>query len=193
MKGWTNGLPDATTRLGAKMAHRGLSPSQPGCARIPMMVRSRICSTQRPDALDAALTFVALVTPSCNARSGRAFGTSLQCRPGKKLRRGFGRAAEVADDKRQRLLDPNLDPISARRGRTGRTRWDAVDRSFVFSPAIPYIPGLHSTSQHDDARIPRPGVAGSSLATITMECSQPGFAGEARRSRGAAPSKAPAR
>jgi hypothetical protein len=29
MKRWTNGLPGATQRLGAKMAHRSLSPSQP--------------------------------------------------------------------------------------------------------------------------------------------------------------------
>jgi hypothetical protein len=40
MKRWTNGLPGATKRLGAKMALRGLSASQPGCARIPMLARS---------------------------------------------------------------------------------------------------------------------------------------------------------
>jgi uncharacterized Zn-finger protein len=51
MKRWTNGLPSATTRLGAKMALRGLAASQPGCARIPMMVRSKRCSTKRPDTL----------------------------------------------------------------------------------------------------------------------------------------------
>jgi len=51
MMRWTNGLPDATTRLGAKMALRGLAASQPGCARIPMMVRSKRCSTKRPDTL----------------------------------------------------------------------------------------------------------------------------------------------
>src|SRR5262249_4632114 len=42
MKRWTNGLPGATTRLGAKTAHRGLAASQLGCARIPMLVRSKI-------------------------------------------------------------------------------------------------------------------------------------------------------
>ena len=51
MKRWTNGLPGATKRLGAKMALRGLAASQPGCARIPMMVRSKRCSTKRPDTL----------------------------------------------------------------------------------------------------------------------------------------------
>src|SRR5262249_32339225 len=42
MKRWMNGLPGATTRLGAKTAHRGLAASQLGCARIPMLVRSKI-------------------------------------------------------------------------------------------------------------------------------------------------------
>src|SRR6516164_1766967 len=51
MKRWTNGLPGATKRLGAMMALRGLSPSQPGCARIPMVVRSEIWSTTRPNTL----------------------------------------------------------------------------------------------------------------------------------------------
>ena len=35
MNRWTNGLPGATMRQGAKTAHRGLAASQPGCARIP--------------------------------------------------------------------------------------------------------------------------------------------------------------
>src|SRR5262245_35952016 len=70
MKRWTNGLPGATTRLGAMMAHRGLSASQPGCARIPMMVRSKICSTQRPDTLMQLPRSSLLETLSCNARPG---------------------------------------------------------------------------------------------------------------------------
>src|SRR2546425_10981818 len=51
MKRWTNGLPGATKRLGAMMALRGLSASQPGCARIPMMARSKIAPLQRPNTL----------------------------------------------------------------------------------------------------------------------------------------------
>ena len=39
---------------------RGLSPSEPGCARIPMVVRSIV----------AALTFVDLGSSSCTARPG---------------------------------------------------------------------------------------------------------------------------
>src|SRR6266568_451471 len=51
MKRWTNGLPGAAKRLGAMMALRGLSGSQPGCARIPMMARSNVAPLQRPDTL----------------------------------------------------------------------------------------------------------------------------------------------
>src|SRR5260370_39387258 len=51
MKRWTNGLPGATKRLGANLALRGLSVSQCGCARIPMMARSKIAPLQRPNTL----------------------------------------------------------------------------------------------------------------------------------------------
>src|SRR2546428_7752306 len=51
MKIWTNGLPGATKRLGANLALRGLSVSQSGCARIPMMARSKIAPLQRPNTL----------------------------------------------------------------------------------------------------------------------------------------------
>src|SRR6266487_2720173 len=51
MKRWTNGLPGATKRLGANLALRGLSVSQSGCARIPMMARSKIAPLQRPNTL----------------------------------------------------------------------------------------------------------------------------------------------
>jgi len=33
---------------GCQNGLRGLAASQPGCARIPMMVRSKRCSTKRP-------------------------------------------------------------------------------------------------------------------------------------------------
>ncbi len=51
MKRWTNGLPGAAKRLGANLALRGLSGSQSGCARIPMMARSKIAPLQRPNTL----------------------------------------------------------------------------------------------------------------------------------------------
>jgi hypothetical protein len=70
--------PGATTRLGAKMARRGLSASQPGCARIPMMARSKIAPLQRPDTL-MQLSRSSL-SESRPATHGRAihFGTNLQ-------------------------------------------------------------------------------------------------------------------
>ncbi len=73
MMRWTNGLPSATTRLGAKMALRGLAASQPGCARIPMMVRSKRCSTKRPDTLMQLSRSSLLEAPSCNARPGHTW------------------------------------------------------------------------------------------------------------------------
>ena len=51
MKRWTNGLPGAAKRLGAKMAQRGLDASQSGCARIPMLARSLKAPLQRSDTL----------------------------------------------------------------------------------------------------------------------------------------------
>jgi hypothetical protein len=80
MKRWTNGLPGATTRLGAIMALRGLAGSQLGCARIPMMVRSKRCSTKRPDTL-MQLSRSSLLELRLATR-GRAihFGTKLPIR-----------------------------------------------------------------------------------------------------------------
>ena len=45
MRRWTNGLPGATARLGAMMAHEVYPLVSLGCARIPMLARS-ICSTR---------------------------------------------------------------------------------------------------------------------------------------------------
>ena len=56
MRRWTNGLPGATARLGAMMAHEVYPSVSLGCARIPMLARS-ICSTQRPDTLMQLFSF----------------------------------------------------------------------------------------------------------------------------------------
>src|SRR5215813_4891472 len=76
MKRWTNGLPGATKRLGAMMAHRGLSASQPGCARIPMTARSAKAPPQRPNTLLQLLR--STILDLCLATHGRAihYGTS---------------------------------------------------------------------------------------------------------------------
>src|SRR5229473_2143796 len=81
MKRWTNGLPGATKGLGANLALRGLSVSQSGCARIPMMARSKIAPLQRPNTLMQLSRSSVLELPL--ATRGRAihFGTSATWRP----------------------------------------------------------------------------------------------------------------
>jgi hypothetical protein len=51
MKRWTNGLPGATTRLGAKMALRGLSPSEPWMRADTHVGPEHNAPYQRPDTL----------------------------------------------------------------------------------------------------------------------------------------------
>src|SRR6266436_2755782 len=51
MKRWTNGLPGATKRLGAMMALRGLSASQPRMRADTHDGPEQIAPLQRPDTL----------------------------------------------------------------------------------------------------------------------------------------------
>src|SRR5262245_51424400 len=51
MKRWTNGLPGATKRLGAKMALRGLAASQPRMRADTHDGPEQIAPLQRPDTL----------------------------------------------------------------------------------------------------------------------------------------------
>src|SRR5262247_1951716 len=73
MKRWMNGLPGATQRLGAMMNQRGLSASQPWMRADTHHGPERKRSTSKAEYIDAALTFVALRTPSCTARPGHTF------------------------------------------------------------------------------------------------------------------------
>src|SRR5262249_1179976 len=57
MKRWTNGLPGATQRLGAMMAQRGLSASQPWMRPDPRRAPERNRSTLEAEYIDAAPTF----------------------------------------------------------------------------------------------------------------------------------------
>src|SRR5262249_21149914 len=57
MKRWTNGLPGATQRLGAMMAQRGLSASQPWMRADPHRGPERNRSTLEAEYIDAAPTF----------------------------------------------------------------------------------------------------------------------------------------
>src|SRR5215203_3461191 len=67
MRRWTNGLPGATRRLGAMMAHRGLSASQPWM-RADTHAGPELKLHLKAEYIDAALTFVSLPTSSCDAR-----------------------------------------------------------------------------------------------------------------------------
>src|SRR5262245_19921882 len=57
------------------------------------------------------------------------------------------------------FLDPILDPIGGRRGRTGRDEMGRRPNALSVSRAISYFPGLYSTAQDGGAHIPKPGVA----------------------------------
>jgi hypothetical protein len=81
MKRWTNGLPGATKRLGAKMALRGLSASQPRMRADTHDGPEQIAPLQRPDTLmqlSRSLILEVHLVPH-----GRAihFGTFLPCQP----------------------------------------------------------------------------------------------------------------
>jgi hypothetical protein len=57
MRRWTNGLPGATKRLGAKMTQRGLSASQPRMRADTHRGPEHNRSTSEAEYIDAALTF----------------------------------------------------------------------------------------------------------------------------------------
>src|SRR5713226_1688494 len=99
MKRWTNGLPGATKGLGANLALRGLSVSQSGCARIPMMARSKIAPLQRPNTLMQLSRSSVLELPL--ATRGRAIhrGTSQTYQDVRYLA-AFGGKADTAGDGR---------------------------------------------------------------------------------------------
>src|SRR5438876_12320742 len=112
MKRWTNGLPGATKRLGANLALRGLSVSQSGCARIPMMARSKIAPLQRPNTLMQLSRSSVLELRL--ATHGRAIhiGTTRPCRQSPNMSGVEGRPAvpsrdgmPIAPDFPQKLMD----------------------------------------------------------------------------------------
>jgi hypothetical protein len=96
MKRWTNGLPGATMRLGAMMAQRGLSVSQPRMRADTHVGPELNAPLQRPDTLmqlsHSSLSEFHLV------QRGRAIhhGTFETCQPARKLSACRGRP-EVAD------------------------------------------------------------------------------------------------
>src|SRR5262245_60355365 len=65
MKRWTNGLPGATKRLGAMMAHRGLSPSESRMRADTHVGPEHDAPRQRPDTLLQLSRSSILENPSC--------------------------------------------------------------------------------------------------------------------------------
>jgi hypothetical protein len=106
MKRWTNGLPGATMRLGAKMAQRGLSVSQPRMRADTHVGPELNAPLQRPDTLmqlsRSSFSEIRLV------KRGRAIhiGTFLPDRPG--WRRLFLRVKRTSQLRTQTSeFDPN--------------------------------------------------------------------------------------
>src|SRR6266567_1189624 len=114
MKRWTNGLPGATKRLGANLALRGLSVSQSGCARIPMMARSKIAPLQRPNTLMQLSRSSVLELPL--ATRGRAIQLApwpalrLKVRLGREFANAMFRRCQALRQRRSSIIrkDPSL-------------------------------------------------------------------------------------
>src|SRR6266508_1450510 len=127
MKRWTNGLPGAAKRLDAMMAIRGLSGSQPGCARIPMMARSNIAPLKRPDTLMQLSR-----SPARHSTLHRAAGPYIMALSGRSVRCGNSAAnGGEADamralcfglsfDPKPTLNEPLLDHLVGKREQGGR-------------------------------------------------------------------------
>src|SRR6266849_1883881 len=109
MKRWTNGLPGATKGLGANLALRGLSVSQSGCARIPMMARSKIAPLQRPNTLMQLSRSSVLELPL--ATRGRAIhpGTSRKSRSAVEMSAYWGKADGLRSESGRRIERNELD------------------------------------------------------------------------------------
>ena len=104
MKRWTNGLPGAAKRLGAMMAQRGLSASQPGCAPISMTARSAKAPPQRPNTLLQLSR--STISDLCLATHGRAIhnGTELAAEDNRGSVAIGGKPDLSAEDQRERPI-----------------------------------------------------------------------------------------
>src|SRR5262249_46855670 len=106
MKRWTNGLPGATKRLGAKMALRGLAASESWVRADTHDGPEQIAPLQRPDTLmqlsRSSILEVHLV------QHGRAihFGTKRTCRDVCALSALRGKA-DIASERMRSAPDPS--------------------------------------------------------------------------------------
>jgi hypothetical protein len=119
-----DGLPGATTRLGAMMAYKGLSPSESWMrADIHDGPEQRL--HLEAEYIDAALTFVGPPTSSCDARPDHTSGT----RPTKAELPFWIRTSDVPVSERTSLPDP--EEIYKMFFLYGRTRLWGVTRSLI--------------------------------------------------------------
>src|SRR5215831_7870849 len=103
MKRWTNGLPGATKRLGAKMALRGLAASQPRMCADTHDGPEQIAPLQRPDTLMQLSR--SLISEVHLVPHGRAihFGTKRTYQHAHYLS-AFGGKADIRSRRRDLLL-----------------------------------------------------------------------------------------
>src|SRR5215813_10343366 len=149
MKRWTNGLPGATKRLGAKMALRGLAASQPRMRADTHDGPEQIAPLQRPDTLmqlsRSAILEVHLVP------HGRAihFGTKrtyrddlllVRFRGEADMHRGSASTASVADDSsRTSTSTANGEQVVNRRQPHAVHRLDQIPNSSLSVLAVETI------------------------------------------------------
>src|SRR5262249_34700268 len=118
MKRWTNGLPGATKRLGAKMALRGLAASQPRMRADTHDGPEQIAPLQRPDPLMQLSR--SLISEVHLVPHGRAihFGTRRTCRDVSHLS-AFWRDADMLRGSQAFRSDAN-DPKRTKTGNAAR-------------------------------------------------------------------------
>src|SRR5215831_2357584 len=112
MKRWTNGLPGATKRLGAKMALRGLAASQPRMRADTHDGPEQIAPLERPDTLMQLSR--SLISEVHLVPHGRAihFGTKRTYRDGSLIvhfRERSGHGPPHPSGHLRRFLTPNRD------------------------------------------------------------------------------------
>ena len=131
MKRWTNGLPGATKRLGAMMALRGLSVSQPRMRADTHVGPEHDAPIQRPN------TLLQLSRSSIsNAILLRAAGPYVMARP---FRAGYRSG------------------WSGNHGPAADGRAQATDAKLAAQPVRLRVGSLHAPTPHPDASYPRAG------------------------------------
>src|SRR5262245_8819701 len=149
MKRWTNGLPGATKRLGAKMALRGLAASQPRMRADTHDGPEQIAPLQRPDTLMQLSR--SLISEVHLVPHGRAihFGTKRTC-PSRLSLSAFGGKADIASTADIRTGNSSFFPF----------RYSDLIGAFHTSSAAVFLPEGKSR--------PRSAVTGGAVRSRTV-------------------------